>query len=120
MCLAHGPSMVAQICNLLYRRFATGLQPANAAPRPARGKRGRSADYKSAIQQSATLRYDTKQIRTVPVRSGCEEVRAPMFPSRIDPQAAASRDGSRSVGGSVWRLLPKPDWSADSRICLAW
>jgi hypothetical protein len=41
--------LVAQIFNLLYRGFATRWRVETAR---------RSSDFKSAIQQSATLRYD--------------------------------------------------------------
>ena len=46
--------LVAQICHLLYRRIAFGRAPFNQA---ALGKEC-LADYKSAIQQIANLRYD--------------------------------------------------------------
>jgi hypothetical protein len=45
--------IVAQICNLLYRRIAFG----KARFFSRRQKIERPADCKSAIQQSATLRY---------------------------------------------------------------
>jgi hypothetical protein len=45
---------VAQICNLLYRGFVFRSLPNSADPRPVE----RSAECNSAIQQSATLRYE--------------------------------------------------------------
>ena len=47
-------TVVAQLCKLLYRRFATGRRK----PVPCAGINGRPAECNSAIRQVANLRYD--------------------------------------------------------------
>jgi hypothetical protein len=53
--------MVAQIFNLPYRRLAVGWRPA----RPSASGCRHLADSKSAVRQSATLRYAESEHRLV-------------------------------------------------------
>jgi hypothetical protein len=52
------PQLVAQICNLLYRRFAA-CWPLEFC--------SRSADYKSAIQQIKNLRYASCRVLPISI-----------------------------------------------------
>ncbi len=57
---ARRPNGVRQICNLLYRRFSTCRRQDSERPADWRLPKRTDADWKSAIRQTASLRYRTQ------------------------------------------------------------